>query len=86
MPSALLRVRTRSTLPPSPPPPRSVAQLGFAFSLIGEAATGKGPLAQFDIETGLSLRDTEAGLVAFILFLLFAAINEGSGRFVDDDA
>ena len=40
------------------------------------------PLAQFDIETGISLRDTEAGLAAFILFLFFAAINPGSGKFV----
>ncbi|KXZ48765.1 hypothetical protein GPECTOR_25g349 [Gonium pectorale] len=63
-----------------------MAQLGFAFSLIGEAVTGKGALAQFDIETGLSLRDTEFGLVVFILFLLFAAVNEGTGKFVDDDA
>ena len=62
------------------------AQLGFAFSLIGEAVTGKGALAQFDIETGLSLRDTEFGLVVFILFLLFAAINEGSGKFVDEES
>jgi hypothetical protein len=32
-----------------------VAQLGFAASLIGETITGKGPLAQFDIETGINL-------------------------------
>ncbi|GLI64663.1 hypothetical protein VaNZ11_007991 [Volvox africanus] len=62
-----------------------MAQLGFAFSLIGEAITGKGALAQFDIETGLSLRDTEFGLVVFILFLLFAAVNEGTGKFVDEE-
>jgi len=61
-----------------------VAQLGFAFSLIGEAITGKGPLAQFDIETGLPLADTEPLLLAFIAFTLFAAINEGSGRFKDE--
>lgn len=46
---------------------------------------GKGPLAQFDIETGLSLRDTEFGLLAFILFFFFAAINPGTGRFVDEE-
>ncbi|GIL49566.1 hypothetical protein Vafri_5906 [Volvox africanus] len=62
-----------------------MAQLGFAFSLIGEAITGKGALAQFDIETGLSLRDTEFGLIVFIIFLLFAAVNEGSGKFVDEE-
>eukprot|EP01026_Neomeris_dumetosa_P080782 TRINITY_DN89933_c0_g1_i1.p3 TRINITY_DN89933_c0_g1~~TRINITY_DN89933_c0_g1_i1.p3 ORF type:complete len:163 (-),score=31.62 TRINITY_DN89933_c0_g1_i1:222-710(-) len=61
-----------------------VAQLGFAFSLIGEAITGKGPLAQFDIETGLPLKETEPLLLFFIAFTLFAAINEGSGRFEED--
>eukprot|EP01025_Chloroclados_australasicus_P044710 TRINITY_DN486_c0_g1_i2.p1 TRINITY_DN486_c0_g1~~TRINITY_DN486_c0_g1_i2.p1 ORF type:complete len:923 (-),score=80.98 TRINITY_DN486_c0_g1_i2:197-2965(-) len=61
-----------------------VAQLGFAFALIGEAITGKGPLAQFDIETGLPLADTEPLLLAFIAFTLFAAVNEGSGRFKDE--
>lgn len=58
-----------------------MAQLGFAASLIGETLTGKGALAQFDIETGISLRDTEAGLLVFIAFFLFAAINPGTGKF-----
>eukprot|EP01024_Parvocaulis_polyphysoides_P006033 TRINITY_DN1153_c0_g1_i10.p5 TRINITY_DN1153_c0_g1~~TRINITY_DN1153_c0_g1_i10.p5 ORF type:complete len:130 (+),score=22.16 TRINITY_DN1153_c0_g1_i10:479-868(+) len=61
-----------------------VAQLGFAFALIGEAITGKGPLAQFDIETGLPLSDTEPLLLFFIAFTLFAAINEGTGKFEDE--
>ena len=30
-----------------------MAQLGFAASLIGEAFTGKGALAQFGLETGM---------------------------------
>eukprot|EP01023_Acetabularia_acetabulum_P063975 TRINITY_DN8156_c0_g1_i2.p1 TRINITY_DN8156_c0_g1~~TRINITY_DN8156_c0_g1_i2.p1 ORF type:complete len:232 (-),score=42.62 TRINITY_DN8156_c0_g1_i2:239-934(-) len=62
-----------------------VAQLGFAFSIIGELLTGKGPLAQFDFETGIDLKDTEYGLIAFIGFFLLAAINPGSGKFVDDE-
>lgn len=62
-----------------------MAQLGFAISLIGEGLTGKGILAQFDIETGLPLTETEPLLLAFIAFTLFAAINEGSGKFVDED-
>lgn len=33
---------------------------------------------------GISLRDTEFGLAAFILFLFVAAITPGSGKFVDD--
>lgn len=61
-----------------------VAQLGFAASLIGETLTGKGPLAQFDMETGISLRDTEFGLILFIAFFFFTAINQGSGKFVDE--
>lgn len=62
-----------------------VAQLGFAASLIGEVVTGKGPLAQFDFETGIPLQDTEFGLLVFIAFFLLAAVNEGSGRFVDEE-
>jgi photosystem II protein len=61
-----------------------VAQLGFAASLIGETITGKGPLEQFDIETGISLLDTEFGLGVFILFFFFAAINPGTGKFVNE--
>jgi photosystem II protein len=61
-----------------------VAQLGFAISLIGEALTGKGILAQFDYDTGLPLNETEPLLLFFIAFTLFAAINEGSGKFVDE--
>lgn len=61
------------------------AQLGFAASLIGEVVTGKGPLAQFDFETGINLAQTEYGLLAFIAFLAVAAVNPGTGRFVDDE-
>lgn len=63
-----------------------VAQLGFAAGLIGEALTGKGILAQFDLETGLPLYETEPLLLAFIAFTLFAAINPGSGKFVEEEA
>lgn len=61
-----------------------MAQLGFAASLIGEVYTGKGPLAQFDFETGIPLQDTEFGLLVFIAFFLLAAVNEGTGKFVDE--
>jgi photosystem II protein len=57
-----------------------VAQLGFVASLIGEIATGKGPLAQLGFETGIPLYEIEGGLAAWILFFLFAAINPGSGE------
>lgn len=61
-----------------------MAQLGFAFSLIGEAITGKGALGQFGLETGIPLYETEPLLLAFIVFTLFAAINEGTGKFVEE--
>jgi photosystem II protein len=62
-----------------------VAQLGFAAALVGEAVTGVGPLAQLGLETGIPLREAEPLLLASIFFTLFAAINEGSGKFIDED-
>lgn len=62
-----------------------LAQLGFAASLIGEVITGKGALAQFGIETGLPMSDTEPLLLFFIAFIFLAAINDGTGKFITDD-
>merc|ERR1711990_1080272 len=62
-----------------------MAQLGFAASLIGEAVTGKGALAQFNIETGIPLSEAEPILLFSILLLGTLAINEGTGKFVDED-
>jgi photosystem II 22kDa protein len=61
-----------------------MAQLGFAAALLGEAVTGLGPLAQLGLETGIPLKDAEPLLLFSIAFTLFAAINEGSGSFVDE--
>lgn len=62
-----------------------MAQLGFAASLIGEGLTGKGILGQLGYETGIPLLDIDWILGASILFTLLAALNEGSGRFVDEE-
>jgi len=37
-----------------------MAQLGFAFALIGETVTGKGALAQLKFETGMSMPQPSA--------------------------
>jgi len=61
-----------------------MAMLGFAASLLGELLTGKGALAQFDLETGLPLFDTEPLVLALIAFNVFAAFAPGKGKFVED--
>eukprot|EP00850_Spirogloea_muscicola_P021963 SM000270S10360 [mRNA] locus=s270:70283:71792:+ [translate_table: standard] len=62
-----------------------MAQLGFAISIIGEVITGKGALAQLNIETGVPVTEIEPVLLFFIAILFTAAINPGTGRFVNDD-
>jgi photosystem II 22kDa protein len=49
-----------------------------------ESVTGKGPLGQLGLETGIPLYEAEPFLIASILFTLFAAINEGRGEFTDE--
>jgi photosystem II 22kDa protein len=61
-----------------------MAQLGFAAALLGEAVTGLGPLGQLGLETGIPLNEAEPLLLLSIAFTLFAAVNEGSGKFVDE--
>merc|ERR1711976_413462 len=58
------------------------AMLGFGASIFGEALTGKGPLAQFDVETGINLVDTEGFVLALIAFNIFAALAPAKGKFV----
>ncbi|KAF3336670.1 photosystem II protein [Carex littledalei] len=62
-----------------------LAQLGIAFSLIGEVVTGKGALAQLNIETGVPINEIEPLLLLNIIFFFIAAINPGTGRFITDD-
>nr|AEK26371.1 chloroplast photosystem II subunit [Sedum alfredii] len=62
-----------------------LAQLGFAFSLIGEIITGKGALAQLNIETGVPINEIEPLVLFNVIFFFFAALNPGTGKFVTDD-
>ncbi|KAK1258480.1 hypothetical protein QJS04_geneDACA017268 [Acorus gramineus] len=62
-----------------------LAQLGVAFSIIGEIITGKGALAQLNIETGVPITDIEPLVLFNVLFFFIAALNPGSGKFVTDE-
>ena len=62
-----------------------LAQLGFAFSLIGEIITGKGALAQLKIETGVPINEIEPLVLFSIVFFFFAGLNPGTGKFVTDE-
>lgn len=63
-----------------------LAQLGIAFSIIGEIITGKGALAQLNIETGVPISELEPLVIFNVIFFFFAALNPGTGKFfIDDD-
>lgn len=62
-----------------------LAQLGFAFSLIGEIITGKGALAQLNIETGVPIGEIEPLVLLNVLFFFIAAVNPGTGKFITDE-
>lgn len=62
-----------------------LAQLGFAFSLIGEIITGKGALAQLNIETGVPINEIEPLVLFNVAFFFFAALNPGNGKFITDE-
>lgn len=62
-----------------------LAQLGIAFSLIGEIITGKGALAQLNIETGVPINELEPLILFNVVFFFFAALNPGTGKFVTDE-
>ncbi|KAL8167214.1 hypothetical protein V2J09_008713 [Rumex salicifolius] len=62
-----------------------LAQLGFVFSLIGEIITGKGALAQLNIETGVPIGEIEPLVLFNVAFFFFAALNPGTGKFITDE-
>ncbi|XVE60325.1 hypothetical protein DITRI_Ditri05aG0119900 [Diplodiscus trichospermus] len=62
-----------------------LAQLGIAFSLIGEIVTGKGALAQLNIETGIPINEIEPLVLLNVVFFFLAAINPGTGKFLTDE-
>jgi photosystem II protein len=62
-----------------------LAQLGIAFSIIGEIITGKGTPAQLNIETGVPITDLEPLILFNVSYFLVAPINPGTGKFVNDD-
>lgn len=62
-----------------------MAQLGIAFSIIGEIITGKGTLAQLNIETGVPINEIEPLVIAWVVFFFVAAINPGTGKFITDE-
>jgi photosystem II protein len=62
-----------------------LAQLGIAFSIIGEIITGKGTLAQLNFETGVPITELEPIILFQVIFFFIAAINPGTGKFISDD-
>ena len=46
--------------------------------------TGLGPLGQLGLETGIPLSEAEPLLLFSIAFTLLAAVNEGTGKFVEE--
>lgn len=63
-----------------------LAMLGFASSLMGEALTGKGALAQLGLETGVPVFELDWAILALVGFNLVAALLPSRGRFVADEA
>jgi photosystem II protein len=62
-----------------------LAQLGIAFAIIGEIISGKGALAQLNFETGVPITELEPIIIAQVVFFFIAAINSGTGKFINDD-
>ncbi|KAF6254731.1 hypothetical protein COO60DRAFT_1664066 [Scenedesmus sp. NREL 46B-D3] len=57
-----------------------LAQLGFAAALLGEVATGLGPLGQLAAETGIPMQNLQFGLVMWAAFMACTAVNTLTGK------
>ena len=55
-----------------------LAMLGFAFALVGEAVTKRGPLEQFNLETGVPVIDEELFGAFFLLGVVFNVVATGA--------
>lgn len=59
--------------------------IGFALAVLGEATTGKGALAQLNIETGVPISDIEPAIILLVVFNLVAALLPASGKFQEEE-
>jgi photosystem II 22kDa protein len=59
---------------------------GFAAAVLGEIITGKGALAQFNIETGVPITDIDGLVAGIAIFNLIAALLPAKGRLVLDES
>ncbi|KAF6254744.1 succinyl-CoA synthetase-like protein [Scenedesmus sp. NREL 46B-D3] len=57
-----------------------LAQLGFVAALLGEVATGLGPLGQLAAETGIPMHNLQFGLVMWAAFMACTAVNTLTGK------
>ncbi|CAA6660594.1 unnamed protein product [Spirodela intermedia] len=58
---------------------------GDRLLIIGEIITGKGALAQLNIESGVPINELEPLVLFSVAFFFFAALNRGTGKFVTDE-
>ena len=63
-----------------------LAMFGWALSLAGEHVTGRGPLGQLGLETGVPLAEVEPAILGFVAANWLLALLPGEGVFQPPDA